>query len=208
MIHWGRFLNRGNAVLEPLFIFGLGNPGREYENTRHNIGFLAVDTLSTQWSIGISKLRFQSLVGEGKFHDNRIYLIKPQTYMNNSGNAVRSFLKFYKARPDRILIILDDLDLPFARIRIRKGGGSAGHKGMESVITKIGTDEFARLRIGIGRPPGRMDPMDYVLKKFPNKSKSALEFVLSNVTDSIEVIIVDGIEKAMTSYNHPIMLDD
>jgi len=194
--------------MEPFLIFGLGNPGREYERTRHNIGFIALDKLSIEWKIEISRYRYKSLVGEGKFAGNRIYLVKPQTYMNNSGNAVRSFLRFYKLEPSRLLVVHDDLDLPFGSIRLREEGGSAGQRGMQSIISKIGTDEFARLRIGIGRPPGRMDPMDYVLKKFSHNSETDLDLVLNTVVRSIEVMLKDGIEKAMTLYNHSALQDE
>ena len=194
--------------MTPLLIFGLGNPGFEYENTRHNIGFQAIDALSDQWRIEISKIRFQSLTGNGVVRKQQVFLIKPQTFMNNSGNAVHSFLRFYKVEPSRLLIILDDLDLPFGKIRIRNNGGSAGHKGMQSIISRIGTNDFARLRIGIGRPPGKMDPMDYVLKKFPEKSKFDLNLVLSKAVESVNILIDDGIEKAMTLYNHPFLFDE
>lgn len=194
--------------MERFLIFGLGNPGREYERTRHNIGFIALERLSIDWKIEISRLRYKSLVGEGKFAENRVLLVKPQTYMNNSGNAVRSFMKFYKLEPDRLLVIHDDLDLPFGSIRMREGGGSAGQRGMQSIISKIGTDEFARLRIGIGRPPGKMDPMDYVLKKFSHDSENDLDLVLNAVVRSVEVMLTDGIEKAMTFYNHSVLQDE
>ena len=194
--------------MDPFLIFGLGNPGREYERTRHNIGYFALDKLSMEWNIEISRYRYKSMVGEGEFAGNRILLVKPQTYMNKSGNAVNSFMKFYKIGSKRLLVIHDDLDLPFGSIRIRENGGSAGQRGMESIISKIGTDEFSRLRIGIGRPPGRMDPMDYVLKKFTKESKTDLELVLITVIRSIEVMLTDGIEKAMTLYNHSVLRDE
>ena len=194
--------------MDPFLIFGLGNPGREYERTRHNIGYFALDKLSMEWNIEISRYRYKSMVGEGEFAGNRILLVKPQTYMNKSGNAVYSFMKFYKVGSKRLLVIHDDLDLPFGSIRIREDGGSAGQRGMESIISKIGTDEFSRLRIGIGRPPGRMDPMDYVLRKFTKESKTDLELVLGTVIRSIEVMLIDGIEKAMTSYNHSVLRDE
>ncbi len=194
--------------MEPFLIFGLGNPGREYERTRHNIGFIALDKLSIEWKIEISHVRYKSLVGEGKFADNRILLVKPQTFMNNSGAAILSFMRFYKLNSDRLLVVHDDLDLPFGSIRMREGGGSAGQRGMQSIISKIGTDEFARLRIGIGRPPGKMDPMDYVLKKFSHDSETDLALVLNAVVRSTEIMLIDGIEKAMTLYNHSVLQDE
>ena len=194
--------------MDPFIIFGLGNPGREYEKTRHNIGFIAMDKFSMDWKIDMTRVRFKSLVGEGKFNGNRIYLVKPLTYMNNSGNSVRSFIRFYKVEPNRILVIHDDLDLPFGSIRLRENGGSAGQRGMQSIISRIGTNEFARLRIGIGRPPGTMDAVDYVLKKFSNNSESDLGLVLDHVVRCVETLLTDGVEKAMTLYNRSVLQDE
>jgi peptidyl-tRNA hydrolase, PTH1 family len=194
--------------MDPFIIFGLGNPGREYEKTRHNIGFIAMDKFSMDWKIDMTRVRFKSLVGEGKFNGNRIYLVKPLTYMNNSGNSVRSFMRFYKVEPNRILVIHDDLDLPFGSIRLRENGGSAGQRGMQSIISRIGTNEFARLRIGIGRPPGTMDAVDYVLKEFSNNSESDLGLVLDHVVRCVETLLTDGVEKAMTLYNRSVLQDE
>jgi len=194
--------------MDPFIIFGLGNPGKEYAHTRHNVGFMAVDRLSAAWDIDISRLQFKSLVGKGEFSGQKIILVKPQTFMNNSGNAVRSFLSFYKVEPANMLVVFGELDLPFGSIRIRKNGGSSGHRGMGSIISKSATDAFARLRIGIGRPPGRMEPMDYVLKKFLPAEQPDLDLVLDKVVQSIEVLLVDGIEKAMTRFNHSVLPDE
>jgi PTH1 family peptidyl-tRNA hydrolase len=194
--------------MEPFIIFGLGNPGREYEQTRHNIGFIAIDKLSIAWHVDISRVRYKSLTGEGKFGENKVILVKPLTFMNRSGNAVSSFMQFYKIDAARILVIHDDMDLPFGSLRIREDGGSAGQRGMQSIISKIGTNEFARLRIGIGRPPGRMDAVDYVLKKFTEKDQLGLDLVLDSIVRAIETLLTDGIEKAMTLYNHSVLDDD
>jgi PTH1 family peptidyl-tRNA hydrolase len=194
--------------MEPFIIFGLGNPGREYEQTRHNIGFIAIDKLSIAWNVDITRVRYKSLTGEGKFGENKIILVKPLTFMNRSGNAVSSFMQFYKIDAARILVIHDDMDLPFGSLRIREDGGSAGQRGMQSIISKIGTNEFARLRIGIGRPPGRMDAVDYVLKKFTEKDQLGLDLVLDSIVRAIETLLTDGIEKAMTLYNHSVLDDD
>jgi len=194
--------------MEPFIIFGLGNPGRDYEKTRHNIGFIALDKFSFDWKIDMTRVRFKSLVGEGKYGGHRIYLVKPLTYMNNSGNSVRSFMRFYKLEPDRILVIHDDLDLPFGSIRLRESGGSSGQRGMQSIISRIATEDFARLRIGIGRPPGNMDPVDYVLKRFSHNSESELGLVLNNVVRSVETLLTEGIEKAMTLYNRSVLQDE
>lgn len=190
------------------FIFvGLGNPGREYENTRHNIGFLVIKRLAERWNIDVTRYRFKSLSGDGRVGDNRIALVMPQTFMNNSGFAVGSFVKFYKLELSKLMIIHDDLDLPFGRIRLRKAGGSAGQKGMQSIINQLGHTNFPRLRVGIGRPPGRMDPVDYVLKKFKSKDEILLDQVLDTCADAIEVYLDKGIEKAMTQFNQS-MLDN
>jgi len=194
--------------MEPFIIFGLGNPGREYERTRHNIGFIAVDKLSITWKIDLSRVRYKSLTGEGKFNGNKIILVKPLTFMNRSGNAVRSFMNFYKITPERMLVIHDDLDLPFGSLRLRSNGGSAGQRGMASIISAIGTDAFSRLRLGIGRPPGRMDAADYVLQKFNNKDQEDLDFVMSAVVGAVETLIKEGIDKAMTQYNHSVLDDE
>ncbi len=191
--------------MQPFIIFGLGNPGREYERTRHNIGFIAVDKISISWRIELSRVKYKSLTGEGNLDGKKVILAKPLTYMNRSGIAVRSFINFYKITPDRILVIHDDMDLPFGSLRIRSNGGSAGQRGMQSIISAIGTQEFARLRVGIGRPPGRMDPVDYVLKKFSKQDQEDLEFVLNAIESAAETLIKEGIDRAMTLYNHSVL---
>jgi len=194
--------------MEPYIIFGLGNPGTEYEKTRHNIGFIAVDKLAVSWRIELSRVRFKSLVGEGRICNEKIILAKPMTFMNRSGKAVRSLKNFYKIQPNRILVIHDDMDLPFGSIRLRSSGGSGGQRGMQSIISAIGTQDFARLRVGIDRPPGRMDPMDYVLKPFSRKDQSELDFVLNAIVSAVEMLLSDGIDKAMTQFNHSVLDDE
>lgn len=191
--------------MRPFIIAGLGNPGREYENTRHNIGFLAVNKIATEWNIKISRVNFKSLTGEGIFANRRIILVKPQTYMNNSGNAIQAFVHFYKVDLKNLLIIHDDMDLPFGSLRMRGNGGSAGQRGMASIIKKLGSSDFARLRLGIGRPPGRMDPMDYVLQKFSSKMMVDLDLILTAARKAVETMLLEDIEKAMTQYNHSIL---
>jgi len=191
------------------FVFvGLGNPGREYENTRHNIGFLVIKRLAQRWGIDVTRYRFKSLTGDGTVKDKKVALVMPQTYMNNSGTAVSSFARFYKLDIHNLMVINDDLDLPFGSIRLRKSGGSAGQKGMQSIIDKVGHAEFPRLRVGIGRPPGRMDAVDYVLKKFKPADEIVLNQVLDTCADAIETYLEQGIEKAMTLFNHSILNDD
>jgi len=195
-------------ALEWFIFVGLGNPGREYENTRHNIGFAVIQRLAQRWKIDLARYRFKALTGDGAARDKRVALVMPQTYMNNSGTAVGSFVRFYKISLDHLVVINDDLDLPFGSIRIRKSGGSAGQKGMQSIINRLGSETFPRLRVGIGRPPGRMDAVDYVLKKFKAADEELLNQVLDTCADAMEVFLADGIEKAMTLYNGSVLNDE
>jgi len=189
-----------------LFIlFGLGNPGREYAFTRHNIGFLVIDCLAKRWGINIYKYKFQSLTSEFKGCGFRAMLVKPQTYMNNSGNAVRAFVKTYKPPLSQVMVIFDDLDLPFGTLRIRASGGSSGHKGMKSIIERLGSEDFPRMRVGIGRPEGKMDTVDFILEEFKPPHNEKLGIILNHCADALECFIRDGIEKAMTNYNSNIL---
>ena len=191
------------------FVFiGLGNPGREYENTRHNMGFSVIQRMAQRWEIDVTRYRFKSLTGDGVVKDKKVALVMPQTFMNLSGTAVSSFVRFYKLDLDHLMVINDDLDLPFGSIRLRKSGGSAGQRGMQSIIKSLGNSEFPRLRVGIGRPPGRMDPVDYVLKKFKKSDEFTLNQVLDTCVDAIETYLEEGMDKAMTQFNHSILKDD
>lgn len=191
------------------YIFvGLGNPGREYENTRHNMGFLTIQRMAERWGLDVTRYKFKSLTGDGRVNGKRVALVMPQTYMNNSGTAVGSFTHFYKLDLSHLMIIHDDLDLPFGSIRLRKSGGSAGQRGMQSIINRLGTNEFPRMRVGIGRPPGRMDAVDYVLKKFKPADEIMLNQVLDTCIDAVETYLEQGIDKAMTLFNHSILNDE
>jgi len=197
-----------NESQEWYIFVGLGNPGREYEHTRHNIGFSAIQRLAERWSIDIGRYKFKALTGVGTAADKRVALVMPQTYMNNSGTAVGSFVNFYKIDLAHLVVINDDMDLPFGNIRIRKAGGSAGQRGMQSIIKRLGSEEFPRMRLGIGRPPGRMDPKDYVLKKFKGDEEIILDQVLDTCSDALEIYLEQGIEKAMTLFNGSVLNDD
>lgn len=197
-----------NDSLEWFIFVGLGNPGREYENTRHNIGFSAIQRLAQRWEIEVSRYRFKALTGAGTVVGKRVALVMPQTFMNNSGMAVSAFVRFYKIDLAHLVVINDDMDLPFGNIRIRKAGGSAGQRGMQSIIDRLGSSSFPRVRLGIDRPPGRMDPKDYVLKKFKPDEEIILKHVLDTCGDALEVYLDKGIEKAMTLFNGSILNDD
>lgn len=204
------FLKRKPSAdaLEWFIFVGLGNPGRDYENTRHNIGFSVIQRLGQRWGIDVTRYRFKALTGDGLARDKRVALVMPQTFMNNSGIAVASFVNFYKIDLDHLVVINDDLDLPFGNIRIRKAGGSAGQKGMQSIINRLGSETFPRLRVGIDRPPGRMDAVDYVLKKFKPADEETLDQVLDTCADALETYLSEGIEKAMTLYNGSVLDDE
>lgn len=182
-------------------IAGLGNPGREYKETRHNVGFMALDRLAARLNERFSKVESRALITRGLHQGKKLILAKPQTYMNESGSAVGALARFYKIDLPNLLVIYDDVDLPFGALRMRPAGGSAGQKGMKSIIERLGSENFPRLRIGIGRPPGRMDAAAYVLQPFDRPEAAELPFILDRVVDAIFLYTLEGLEKAMTQYN-------
>ncbi len=182
-------------------IVGLGNPGRGYRENRHNLGFMVVDRLSLKLNIPMNKVQSKALVGSGLYQESRFVLAKPQTYMNLSGQAVQGLVRFYKVPLEQLLIAHDDLDLPFGTIRLRPGGGSAGQRGIASVIQSLGTPDFPRLRLGIDRPSGRMDAADYVLQDFTAGERDALSAILDRAADAVLEFASQGLEAAMNSFN-------
>jgi len=186
---------------ETFLIVGLGNPGKEYQNNRHNIGFLAIDQIAKKFGFDKFKVKYKAVVREGKYEERKIILAKPQTFMNLSGNAVRSLVNFYKILPGNLIVIHDDLDLPALFMRLRPGGGAGGQKGVASIIQNLGTQNFNRIRIGIGRPPGRMDAADYVLQNFSKQEEKEIPLLLDKITEAVISIMNDGIEVAMNKFN-------
>lgn len=182
-------------------IAGLGNPGREYRGNRHNVGFMVVDQLAARLKIAFTRVESRALVTKGVYQGSRLILAKPQTYMNESGSAVGALARFYKVELSHILIAYDDVDLPFGALRLRPGGGSAGQKGMGSIIERLGGDQFPRLRVGIGRPPGRMDAAAYVLQNFGRDESGELPAILERAVDAILVFVSQGLNPAMNLYN-------
>ncbi|PKO22019.1 MAG: aminoacyl-tRNA hydrolase [Chloroflexi bacterium HGW-Chloroflexi-1] len=187
-------------------IVGLGNPGPEYARNRHNIGFQVVDLLAERHGMAFDKFqkRARLAIGNIVLPDGaawRVLLAKPMTYMNVSGEAVSSLAAFYKIAPADILVVCDDLDLPVGRIRLRAGGGSGGQRGVQSIISRLGAQEFPRLRVGIGRPPGQMDAAAYVLQNFSPEQESEMAFVRPKAADAIEVWLAQGVETAMNQFN-------
>jgi len=191
------------GYLESTYLLvGLGNPGREYHSNRHNIGFVIIDKLSEEFNISISRYQSKALVGSGIIDNHKLILVKPQTFMNLSGDSVVSLIRFYKIQLEKFLVMYDDLDLPFGTIRLRASGGTGGHNGMTSIQNKLGTQDFPRLRFGIGRPPGRMDAASYVLQDFSKDEKSFLSPMVGTGVDAVKLFIQSGLEAAMNQYNN------
>ncbi len=185
----------------PFLIAGLGNPGRRYENNRHNVGFMLLNRLSNKLGESFGKVQSRALVARSIYLGERVILVKPQTYMNNSGGALGSLVHFYQVPLENILVAYDDVDLPLGTLRLRPSGGSAGQKGMQSIIARLGTEEFPRLRIGTGRPPGRKEAADYVLQDFPPDEHDLLDETLDRAMDAVLTYIQHGLERAMNDYN-------
>ena len=189
-------------------IIGLGNPGREYKDNRHNVGFMLIDRLAVRLDARMTRLQSRALVSSIQFEEHKLILAKPQTYMNLSGDSAQGLARFYKVPLAQVLVAHDDLDLPFGSIRLRPGGGPGGQKGVDSAIKRLGTKEFPRLRIGIGRPPGRMDPAAYVLQDFPAADMIVLSEMLDRAAEATFTFIREGIQAAMNKFNASPKLTD
>ncbi len=183
-------------------IIGLGNPGKEYENTRHNMGFKALDVLASDTGIEITKSKFQSLIGKGKINGEKVILCKPQTYMNLSGNAARECAMYFDVPRENVIVIYDDLDLPIESIRIRKAGGPGTHNGMKSVVQQLGITDFPRIRIGIGAAKEDEDVIDRVIGKVPKSEQAMLDEAAKRAAEAAIDIIKLGIDNAMNKHNH------
>lgn len=189
-------------ITPPVYlIVGLGNPGRQYAGTRHNIGFLFIDRLAARLETVFSRVQLRSLVTDARYQGKRVLLAKPQTYMNESGVAVGALVKFFKVPLPYLVVAHDDVDLPFGTVRLRPGGGSAGQKGVESIQTRLGTQDFPRLRLGVGRPPGNKLAAAYVLQNFSRDEAEFLSPLLDRAAEAVMTFVTDGLERAMTRYN-------
>ena len=185
-----------------LAIIGLGNPGELYDHTRHNAGFDVVSILSAKWDIPLKKLKCKALIGEGTVDGRRVALIKPQTFMNESGQSVAEALSWYKLTPKETLIIVDDIDLPFGQVRVRAGGGPGTHNGMRSILQCTGSAEFPRIRVGMGAPPAGWDLADYVLGHFNTVQDRETAFnAYKTAADAAACWVTEGIDKAMNQFN-------
>ena len=182
-------------------VVGLGNPGSRYEGTRHNVGFDVVTELARQHSAGKPKVKHEGLVSEVTVAENRVLLLAPQTYMNASGRSVKQAVTFYQLSPEDVFIVCDDIHLPLGRIRLRSSGSAGGQKGLQNIIQQLGGEDFSRLRIGVGEPPGGRDATDYVLRRFPRKEREIIDHAVVRAADAVDCWVREGIERAMNGYN-------
>ena len=182
-------------------IVGLGNPEEEYANTRHNMGLDTINEISKRNEIQVTKKKFDAFYGNGFINQEKVVLVKPQTYMNLSGQAVKQFMDFYKLEKEILIIIYDDMDIDPSVIKIRKKGGSGGHNGMKSIIQHIGTEEFTRIRIGIGRPKEECDKINYVIGSVNKEQHNILQKGVSLASEAVENIVKNGVDKAMNKFN-------
>lgn len=187
-------------LLQMYIIAGLGNPGRKYENTRHNMGFIAVDLLAEKYGIKVDKIKFKALVGEGRIAGRKVLLVKPQTYMNLSGESIREVMSFYKEDIENLIVIYDDIDIPTGTIRVRKKGSAGTHNGMRNIVYLLQDDNFPRIRVGIGSDK-KVDLINYVTGGVTKGEKELLEGALVKAADAASAIVEKGIEKAMNEYN-------
>lgn len=196
------FLAKRNSSSYEYIIAGLGNPGAKYEMTRHNAGFLAMDLFAIQEKMDIKKLKFHSLIADAVIHNKRCLVMKPQTMMNNSGEAVGEAAKFYKIPPEKIIIIYDDISLDVGQTRIRRKGSAGGHNGIKSIIAHLGSEDFPRVKVGVGKKPTpEYDLVNWVLGRFPKEQESDLKSALENAVEAARLIVNDEIDKAMNLYN-------
>lgn len=182
-------------------VIGLGNPESDYARTRHNMGFDTINVIANKYGIEMNRTKFNSIVGTGNINGEKIVLVKPQTFMNLSGQAVREFVNFYKISNNNLIIIYDDMDIDKGIMKIRKKGGPGSHNGMKSVVQELGTEDFPRVRIGIGTPEHKNDAINYVLGHIPDEEYELLQTGVKKASEAIEEIIKNGIDIAMNKYN-------
>ena len=183
-------------------IAGLGNPGKKYENTRHNMGFIAIDLLAEEFGIKVDKIKFKALVGEGRIAGQKVVLVKPQTYMNLSGESVRELVNYYKVDPEsELIVVYDDISLAPGQIRIRKKGSAGGHNGIKNIIANLGTDRFMRVKVGVGEKPKNWDLADYVLSPFTKDERPLVNLAIEHAAKAIEQMLNGDVDAAMNEYN-------
>ena len=190
------------------YIVGLGNPGIQYENTRHNAGFITIDYLARKYSIDVRKIKFKSLIGQGVISGHKVMLVKPQTYMNNSGEAIREIYKYFDFDHDKLIVIYDDIDIDFGSIKKRKKGSAGAHIGMKSIIYNLEFDDFPRIKVAVGKKPSYMDLANFVLSGFSKQEAKIIEEEVKLASDAIEMILEEGIEKTMSMFNSKRLVED
>ncbi len=191
----------GGQVLTTRYVVGLGNPGRQYAKTRHNVGFMVLKELRKRWDFGTARRKFHNRVWTGRVQQAPVTLLAPQTYMNRSGQAVAEATSFTKAPPEAVLVVLDDMALPTGKLRARARGSAGGHKGLADVMRAMGTPEVPRLRVGIGRPPDEFDAVDYVLTTFRKDEEQVLAEAIARAADAVEGWLTRGMDWVMDRYN-------
>ncbi len=184
-----------------LIIVGLGNPGRKFASNRHNVGFMCVDHLARRWGVRLAHRRRHAILGQGELEGREVVMAKPRTFVNRSGDAVRYLLSRFGASQEELLIIYDEMDLPLGRIRIRPEGSAAGHNGMKSIISALGTQNFARVRVGVGRPADDQDEVSHVLGAFSKEEANLVREAVDRVAEAVAVLLTDGIQQAMNQFN-------
>lgn len=184
-----------------IILAGLGNMGPQYERTRHNVGFDTIDFLAAQYRVGAFKFKHKALVAEALIQGKKTLLVKPQTYMNNSGEALREIMDFYKLLPSEFVVIYDDIDLDVGRLRIRAKGSAGTHNGMRSIVTHLNSDDFPRIRIGVGKPPEKMDLAAFVLSRFTEEERKQVNECIENASLAAVTLLTSSVEVAMGKYN-------
>lgn len=182
-------------------IAGLGNPTKEYDKTRHNVGFEVIDVLADRYRIDVSEKKHRALCGRGVIEGQKVLLVKPQTYMNLSGESLRAAMDYYKISPEELIVIYDDISLEPGQLRIRLKGSAGGHNGIKNIIAHLGTQEFARIKVGVGAKPPRMDLADYVLSRFSAGESKYMEEAFSEAASAAAAMLTEGAERAMNRYN-------
>ena len=194
--------NEPGFAKDSYVIVGLGNPGKEYAETRHNMGYKAIDVLSSDENIEIRRNKFHSLIGQGRIAGKKVVLVKPETYMNRSGIAVREVAMYFNVAPENLIVIYDDIDLPSGSIRIRKSGGAGTHNGMKSVVEQLGTKDFVRIRIGVGAAEAGEDLVNRVIGEVPKAERELLQKAAAEAAAAVKDIITIGVDNAMNRHNH------
>lgn len=194
-----------DAVADTWLVVGLGNPGPKYEKTRHNVGQMALDELATRIGSKFSRHKANAMVAEGRLRPGgpKIVLAKPNSFMNVSGGPVAALLQYYSLDVDRLIVVHDELDIDFDTIKLKSGGGHGGHNGLRDIAKAANSPEFTRVRVGIGRPPGRQDPADYVLREFGSTERQSLPSLLVDAADAVEMVVENGLQEAQQRFHAP-----